>query len=151
MEKISWTTYAIATGFLFGPGIILTNIATRAKVSLLTIIPVWGLIWFVLGTAATADWNNLRNIKPVLWLVIAAAGVLFFFGNATQFSATQRAPFSGYALVIVTVVSVLVTFVYEAFSLWQVGKLKISPIEIVASLLGLLSVLLFVIGGTIRK
>jgi hypothetical protein len=79
-------------------------------------------------------WSDLSFGKAI-WVALGAATFLFYVGNLMQFRATAAAEYSGYAVVVIALVSALTTAVWDSLRRYQEGTLAISWREIAAVLL----------------
>ena len=144
--KLPWVWQAVLAGLFFGHGVILTNVATRGGTPVVISVGTFGITW-ALAAFLVADRAEVAQTTMQTWLVLVGVGVLFFIGNLLQFSATPRAPMTGYALLAITATNVLITFVYDGIRQLKQGTLTFSPLEIGAVVCGILTLVLFVLAA----
>lgn len=123
--KQHWVILAAFAGLIFGHGVVLTNMASRSEVTLTTTLFLFGVVWIV-GSFPAISFSAVGELPLRTTAYILLAGALFFAGNFFQFTATISAPLSGLALLVITAVMFMVTFVYDAVRLVREGKTFIS-------------------------
>lgn len=143
-DKNVWALYAVIAGGLMGVGVLFTNALTSAKIPLPATLAVFGTTWLIMGSLS-GQLAGLKGVGLIQMVLLLAAAILFFFGNVIQFKAFARAPLTGYAVIVVTVVTVLITTAYETFLHWKKGTFEVSVPQIVATVLGLASVVIFMV------
>ena len=138
----NWVYLSIASGTLFGFGVVCVNNASRNSVPLAVSIMSLAVVWLCLS-AFTVNMETFKNVSLRHWIFLGIAGGLFFIGNFTQFSAMVRAPLTGYVIILIASVNVLVTACFDIMRKLQEGTLVFSLYEIAGVLFGFATITCF--------
>ncbi len=142
---MNWVLQAIGAGVLFGIGIVLTNSATRGGVPLALSLGMFGFVWALVSGMMVSNTPSF-HVPVISWTFLVLAGLVFLIGNFAQFTATVRAPFAGYAILVIAVVSASVTFGIDAVRHLRAGTFSVTPLEGAGLVLTVLALVCFTFG-----
>jgi hypothetical protein len=97
-----------------------SNTASRNGVPLAVTILALAVIWLCLSVI-TVDMEMFKSVSPQGWMFLGIAGSFFFVANFWQFQAMLRAPLTGYVIILVATINVLITTGFDVVRQLRTG------------------------------
>jgi len=145
--KISWIILALIALICFSIMVTLITFSSRKGLPLSFILfgifSVGSVVYFLQTLFTTSFKFQISGLSIGL---ILAMGVLSVIGNYAQFQASNSAPNPGLAIAVVGLQSALIAILATVFF-----KDKVSSLQIVGMIIGLIGISMISLGGSVKK